>query len=72
MGRIDMNAAALAASENVTFLTHWGLHTQQPYAGWPPAHRRTKDMVIPIFVQPSHVIDYQMAVSERQPPHKTP
>ncbi|GFR41319.1 hypothetical protein Agub_g2003 [Astrephomene gubernaculifera] len=35
---------------NLTWLTHWGLHTYHPGPKWHPAHRPGKDIVIPVMI----------------------
>ncbi|KAG2448653.1 hypothetical protein HYH02_006010 [Chlamydomonas schloesseri] len=35
---------------NITWLTHWGIHTYHPIGTWFPAHRPGKDIVIPVMI----------------------
>ncbi|KAG2491520.1 hypothetical protein HYH03_010096 [Edaphochlamys debaryana] len=56
-GEVPDSTRALAA--NLTWLHHWGLTSDWPSSGWKAAHRRGKDVVVPIYFGgkqgPSHV-----------------
>jgi len=72
MGRGEATAELRALAENVTWLTHWGLHRDHKYARWGKSHRPGQDVVIPIFLQPALVASYGMHVSplhRNAPPH---
>ncbi|GAX82727.1 hypothetical protein CEUSTIGMA_g10153.t1 [Chlamydomonas eustigma] len=67
MGRSEAGKEVQKLLENVTWLTHWGLHQAHKSAGWPASHRPGKDIVVPIFLQPSLVQSYGMHTTPLHP-----
>ncbi|KAG2498002.1 hypothetical protein HYH03_004261 [Edaphochlamys debaryana] len=58
LGRRALVSEVLALTENVTFLTHWGLHRNHTVTGWHESHRPGKDIVMPPVINPDEPIVY--------------
>ncbi|GLC66435.1 hypothetical protein PLESTF_000427100 [Pleodorina starrii] len=69
MGRIESERGRL--SENVTFVTHWGLHADKPFSGWRASHRNATDIVLPVFLGPSKLSRMGIFTSRNHPKFAT-
>mmetsp|Transcript_36676 Transcript_36676/g.92646 ORF Transcript_36676/g.92646 Transcript_36676/m.92646 type:complete len:581 (-) Transcript_36676:360-2102(-) len=67
LGMREAGLSVMKAAENMTWLTHWGLHTYHKYSDWDAAHRVGKDVVIPVYVSFGHFKHFGMTATPLHP-----
>eukprot|EP00798_Chlamydomonas_sp_ICE-L_P013327 gene13328-19166_t len=54
LGAQETTGEDMHITENMTWLTHWGLTKDNKFSQWKKAHRVGKDIVIPVYISPGH------------------
>ncbi|GIL87530.1 hypothetical protein Vretifemale_15566 [Volvox reticuliferus] len=67
LGADEVAEDVYALTENVTWLTHWGLTSDKPTSGWTKAHRPDKDVVIPVYLSPGLLKQFGVEMSPLHP-----